>query len=408
MILVNCGNKDFRSEVSLTPSKSITNRVLIIQALSGKYIDIQNESTSDDSIALKNILINLSNYAIDAKESGTAFRFLTAFLSIQEGEYLLTGSERMKRRPVGKLVQALKSLGCEIKYTKSLNYPPLKITGKKVIGGKIVVDASESSQYVSALLLIAPKFSNGLEIELVGEVMSKPYISMTISLMKYFGVEVYFENNKIVVLPGNYLARTIRIENDWSSASFWYQAAALSEGAEIHLKNLSANSIQGDSVIMDIMKQLNIDSIVSNDDIVIKKNLLKAAPAFFEYDFSSCPDLVIPVAFTCAGLRIPSLFSGVRNLRIKESDRLIAIQAELFKAGCRVELLDNSFSIHPIQINNPISMFSSHNDHRMVMAEAMLSMVFNEVAIDEYAPVTKSYPEFWNHLKQAEFNFNVT
>lgn len=408
MILVNCGNKDFRSEVSLTPSKSITNRVLIIQALSGKYIDIQNESTSDDSIALKNILINLSNYAIDAKESGTAFRFLTAFLSIQEGEYLLTGSERMKRRPVGKLVQALKSLGCEIKYTKSLNYPPLKITGKKVIGGKIVVDASESSQYVSALLLIAPKFSNGLEIELVGEVMSKPYISMTISLMKYFGVEVYFENNKIVVLPGNYLARTIRIENDWSSASFWYQAAALSEGAEIHLKNLSANSIQGDSVIMDIMKQLNIDSIVSNDDIVIKKNLLKAAPAFFEYDFSSCPDLVIPVAFTCAGLRIPSLFSGVRNLRIKESDRLIAIQAELFKAGCRVELLDNSFSIHPIQINNPISMFSSHNDHRMVMAEAMLSMVFNEVAIDEYAPVTKSYPEFWNHLKQAEFNFTVT
>ncbi len=408
MILVNCGNKDFRSEVSLTPSKSITNRVLIIQALSGKYIDIQNESTSDDSIALKNILINLSNYAIDAKESGTAFRFLTAFLSIQEGEYLLTGSERMKRRPVGKLVQALKSLGCEIKYTESLNYPPLKITGKKVIGGKIVVDASESSQYVSALLLIAPKFSNGLEIELVGEVMSKPYISMTISLMKYFGVEVYFENNKIVVLPGNYLARTIRIENDWSSASFWYQAAALSEGAEIHLKNLSTNSIQGDSVIMDIMKQLNIDSIVSNDDIVIKKNLLKAAPAFFEYDFSSCPDLVIPVAFTCAGLRIPSLFSGVRNLRIKESDRLIAIQAELFKAGCRVELLDNSFSIHPIQINNPISMFSSHNDHRMVMAEAMLSMVFNEVAIDEYAPVTKSYPEFWNHLKQAEFNFTVT
>jgi 3-phosphoshikimate 1-carboxyvinyltransferase len=408
MIVVNRENRVIQSDILLTPSKSITNRVLVIQALSEEHFDIKNESTSDDSIVLKNILNNLTNYSIDAKESGTAFRFLTAFLSIQEGEYLLTGSERMKRRPVGKLVQALKSLGCEIKYTESLNYPPLKISGKKVIGGKIVVDASESSQYVSALLLIASKFSNGLEIELTGEVISRPYISMTISLMKYFGVEVLSENNRIVVLPGKYRAKSIQIENDWSSASFWYQAAALSDSAEIHLKNLSANSIQGDSVIMDIMKQFNIDSIVSNDDVVIKKNVLKATPAFFEYNFSSCPDLVIPVAFTCAGLRIPSVFSGVRNLRIKESDRLIAIQAELLKAGCRVELLDDSFSIEPIQINQSISMFSSHNDHRMVMAEAMLSMVFNEVSIDDFSPVSKSYPEFRDHLKQAEFSFTVT
>lgn len=408
MIVVNRGNRVIQSEISLTPSKSITNRVLLIQALSEEYFDIQNESNSDDSIVLKNILNNLTNDTIDAKEAGTAFRFLTAFLSIQEGEYLLTGSERMKKRPVGKLVQALQSLGGEINYQESLNYPPLKITGKKISGGKIVIDASESSQFVSALLLIAPKFSNGLEIELAGEVFSRPYISMTVSLMKYFGVDVFSENNKIVVPHGKYRARSIRIENDWSSASFWYLAAALSDSAEIHLKNLSANSIQGDSVIMDIMKQFNIDSIVSNDDVVIKKNVLKATPAFFEYNFSSCPDLVIPVAFTCAGLRIPSVFSGVRNLRIKESDRLIAIQTELLKTGCRVELLDDSFSILPIQINHPISMFNSHNDHRMVMAEAMLSMVFNEVSIDDFSPVSKSYPEFRDHLKQAEFGFTVT
>ncbi len=408
MIVVNRGNRVIQSEISLTPSKSITNRVLLIQALSEEYFDIQNESNSDDSIVLKNILNNLTNDTIDAKEAGTAFRFLTAFLSIQEGEYLLTGSERMKKRPVGKLVQALQSLGGEINYQESLNYPPLKITGKKISGGKIVIDASESSQFVSALLLIAPKFSNGLEIELAGEVFSRPYISMTVSLMKYFGVDVFSENNKIVVPHGKYRARSIRIENDWSSASFWYLAAALSDSAEIHLKNLSANSIQGDSVIMDIMKQFNIDSIVSNDDVVIKKNVLKATLAFFEYNFSSCPDLVIPVAFTCAGLRIPSVFSGVRNLRIKESDRLIAIQTELLKTGCRVELLDDSFSILPIQINHPISMFNSHNDHRMVMAEAMLSMVFNEVSIDDFSPVSKSYPEFRDHLKQAEFGFTVT
>ncbi len=408
MIVVNRGNRVIQSEISLTPSKSITNRVLLIQALSEEYFDIQNESNSDDSIVLKNILNNLTNDTIDAKEAGTAFRFLTAFLSIQEGEYLLTGSERMKKRPVGKLVQALQSLGGEINYQESLNYPPLKITGKKISGGKIVIDASESSQFVSALLLIAPKFSNGLEIELAGEVFSRPYIFMTVSLMKYFGVDVFSENNKIVVPHGKYRARSIRIENDWSSASFWYLAAALSDSAEIHLKNLSANSIQGDSVIMDIMKQFNIDSIVSNDDVVIKKNVLKATPAFFEYNFSSCPDLVIPVAFTCAGLRIPSVFSGVRNLRIKESDRLIAIQTELLKTGCRVELLDDSFSILPIQINHPISMFNSHNDHRMVMAEAMLSMVFNEVSIDDFSPASKSYPEFRDHLKQAEFGFTVT
>lgn len=408
MIVVNRGNRVIQSEISLTPSKSITNRVLLIQALSEEYFDIQNESNSDDSIVLKNILNNLTNDTIDAKEAGTAFRFLTAFLSIQEGEYLLTGSERMKKRPVGKLVQALQSLGGEINYQESLNYPPLKITGKKISGGKIVIDASESSQFVSALLLIAPKFSNGLEIELAGEVFSRPYIFMTVSLMKYFGVDVFSENNKIVVPHGKYRARSIRIENDWSSASFWYLAAALSDSAEIHLKNLSANSIQGDSVIMDIMKQFNIDSIVSNDDVVIKKNVLKATLAFFEYNFSSCPDLVIPVAFTCAGLRIPSVFSGVRNLRIKESDRLIAIQTELLKTGCRVELLDDSFSILPIQINHPISMFNSHNDHRMVMAEAMLSMVFNEVSIDDFSPASKSYPEFRDHLKQAEFGFTVT
>jgi 3-phosphoshikimate 1-carboxyvinyltransferase len=408
MIVVKCGNKAIRSEISLTPSKSITNRVLIIQALSENHFDIQNESNSNDSLVLKNILNDLTNDIIDAKDAGTAFRFLTAFLCIQEGEYYLTGSERMKKRPVGKLVEALQSLGSEIKYLERFNFPPLKITGKKLAGGKIIIDASESSQYVSALLLIAPKFSNGLEIELAGEVFSRPYISMTIFLMKYFGVEVFSENNKIIVPHGKYRARSIRIENDWSSASFWYLAAALSDSAEFCLKNLPINSIQGDSVIKDIMKQFNIDSIVSDDDIVIKRNFLKEIPAFFEYNFSACPDLVIPVAFTCAGLRIPAVFSGVKNLRIKESDRLIAIQAELLKAGCRVELFHDSFSIHPIQASYPISMFNSHNDHRMVMAEAMLSMVFNEVSIDDFSPVSKSYPEFRDHLKQAEFSLTVT
>lgn len=407
MIVVNRSNSNLITEISLTPSKSITNRVLIIQALSEEYFEVQNDSNSDDSFVLKNILKNIKS-VIDVKDAGTSFRFLTAFLSIQNGEYLLTGSERMKKRPVGKLVEALQSLGGKIEYLEKENFPPLKITGGKLSSRKISMDASESSQFVSSLLLIAPKLSNGLEIDLSGTVISRPYISMTVSLMRYFGIEIFSEGNKIIIPSSNYKAKPIFIENDWSSASFWYQAAALSDSSEIVLKNLSKNSIQGDVAIIDIMQQFNVDSIISDKDITLRKSMLKATPDFFEYDFSSCPDLVIPVAFTCAGLRIPAAFRGIKNLRIKESDRLEAIRAELLKAGARIELFDNSFSMHPMPIQFPIPIFNSHGDHRMVMAEAMLSLIFKEISIDKFSPVSKSYPEFWNHLKHAGFTYILT
>ena len=406
MIRIKRGSKIIKTVVSLTPSKSITNRLLIIQALSEQKFKIANQADADDSRTLARILEDQPSI-IDAKDAGTAFRFLTAFLSMQPRTFILTGSERMKMRPVGELVRALQSLGAEINFLEHEDFPPLQINGKSLKGGEIKINASESSQFISALLLIAPKFSDGLKLELTGKIYSRPYLSMTISLMRNFGIEIFDEGNEIYIPHQSYKPVDIKVENDWSSASFWYEIAGLSERSEITLIGLSKNSVQGDVVIAEIMEQFGIQSIVSGDDIILVKKSEAVLPVYFEYDFSDCPDLVIPVAVLCAVRKINSRFTGVKNLRIKESDRLVALKEELQKFGVDLVLDYDSFLINSFSNVDVKEIFQAHNDHRMVMSLAPLALIYDDVLIDDHLPVSKSYPDFWNHLVTAGFQCEI-
>ena len=407
MIRVRKDNKFVDLSVSLPSSKSITNRALIIQALCNERIDIENSSEAEDSKILKSVLNNLPSI-IDVKDAGTTFRFLTAFLSIQPGTFILTGSERMKQRPIGVLVNALREIGADIEFLERNNFPPLKIIGKRLHGGKLSIDAAESSQFISALLLIAPKLTLGLKLELTGKINSIPYIEMTLSLMKYFGISIQRNGNFIDIPCQDYSPKVLRVENDWSSASFWYEISVLSEKSEIVLKGLNKKSIQGDVVIDDIMKKFGVQTFESGEDIVIRKFVNQELPSFFDYDFSSCPDLVLPVATVCAVLKIPSMFRGVKNLRIKESDRLNALKNELIKIGGNLIIEDDLFSIEPGEYLNDETIFHSYNDHRMVMSFAPLALKLNEVIIDDHLPVNKSYPDFWNNLRIAGFECEIT
>ena len=407
MIRIFRNNKIVKAVVPLTPSKSITNRVLIIRALCDEKFEILNHADADDSKILAEILENLTSF-IDAKDAGTVYRFLTAFLSITSGTFFLTGTDRMKNRPIGELVKILQSFGADLKFTEKDNYPPLEIEGKPLRGGIAEIDASESSQFVSALLLIAPMLTEGLKLELKGKINSRPYILMTLSLMQYYGIKVYTEGNFISIPPQKYISQELIVENDWSAASFWYVIAALSDEAEISLRGLFLKSVQGDSVITAIMEAFGVYSIVSGDNVDIIKKSKFIKPELFEYDFSSCPDLVIPLAVICSALKIPSVFNGVSNLKIKESDRLISLKEELSKIGTEVKIQEDSFSLKHSSENKINGMFHSHKDHRIVMALAPLALLYDEVLIDDHLPVSKSYPGFWEQLQSAEFNCTIT
>jgi 3-phosphoshikimate 1-carboxyvinyltransferase len=401
MITIRRQDKTIRALVPLTPSKSITNRALIIRALCEEKFEIRNAATAKDSVILENYLTKLPSF-IDVVDAGTPFRFLTAFLSIQDEIYCLTGNERMKKRPIGKLVDALVSIGADIDYQGDKGFPPIEIRGKKLKGGKISIDASESSQYISALLLIAPKLENGLKIELTGKINSRSYILMTLSLMQFFGIEIKSEGGFISIPPQEYTSMPFRVENDWSAAAFWYQMAALSDESEITLKGLFKQSLQGDAIIDSIMNHFGVNSHISGDNIIVTKQKEAAHTDFFEYDFSSSPDLVMPVAVLAAGLKIPAHFKGVKNLRIKESDRLNSLKTELEKAGSIVMIENDSLLIKP-GASTPRYNFDVHDDHRIAMSLAGMALVNNEVSLNDHTVVEKSYPEFWEQLKEAGF-----
>ncbi len=407
MIRIAAGNRKINAVVPLTPSKSITNRALIIRELAGKNFEIINLADAEDSRILSDILAK-PRELVDVRDAGTAFRFLTAYLSNREGTFLLTGSDRMKKRPVGKLVHALRSIGAEIEFTERENFPPLRINGRKLSGGAVKIDASESSQFISALLMIAPVLEKGLRIELTGKIYSFPYINTTILLMRYFGIEISFDRNIINILPQQYLPKEITVENDWSAASFWYVIVALSEEASVVLKGLSKNSIQGDSVVDQLMKTFGVESMVSGDDIMIFKNKNACLPEYYESDFSGCPDLVIPMSVLCSALRIKSKFNGVKNLRIKESDRLLALKEELKKTGANILLEEDSFSLTSFDGADSNIVFHSYNDHRIVMSLATLAMIRKEVVIDDHLAVNKSYPGFWQQIRAAGFDYIIS
>jgi 3-phosphoshikimate 1-carboxyvinyltransferase len=406
MITVRREGTHLSGTVALTASKSITNRVLIIRALSDEKFDISNKATANDSKILEEILETLTP-EINVEDAGTVFRFLTAYLSIQPGTFILSGNDRMKHRPVGALVDAMRSIGADISYGGEEHYPPVIIAGKELRGGSTSIDASVSSQFVSALLLIAPKLSTGLKLELVGKIASKPYILMTLSLMQYFNVKIKTEGSYISIARQSYMAQPFFVENDWSAASFWYILAAQAESAEILLKGLQRSSVQGDSVISSILEAFGVKSQQAEGGMLITKSSASVPPDVFRYDFTGSPDLVIPLAVLCASLGVPSEFTGVRNLRIKESDRLLALKLELKKTGTMMIIEEDSFTIRPSVDFKTDEIIDCHNDHRMAMAFATLAMRFSNVFINNHLAVNKSYPEFWDQLSRTGFRLEI-
>jgi len=393
-------DKNISGSVTLSGSKSISNRVLIIEALSNSTIEKRNLAEAHDTKLLHQLL-HSNQTVLDAEDAGTAFRFLTGYLAFKEGEWALTGNERMQQRPIGGLVNALRNLGAEISYLKKENFPPLKISGGKLTGDQVLVSAGISSQFVSALLMIAPLMKNGLTIELEGKIVSEPYISMTLSLMNYFGVKHEHHENKIHVPAQSYQPKNIFIESDWSAASYYYEMAALADEVDIELKGLLQNSFQGDAVLSSLMKSFGIITQFQSEALTISKMKTNVVPQN-HFDLSSYPDLAPALFVTAGGLSKQTSFSGLEHLAYKESHRENALRTELGKCGIEVTneggviSVSGKFAAHKPR-------FKTYNDHRMAMALAPLALICDEVLIEDPLVVNKSYPNYWNDLKMLGF-----
>ena len=408
MISISHLTQNIGGEIQLTSSKSESNRALIIRALCGENFEIKNLAPAEDTVVLKSILHtiqhNTSEKFLDVGLAGTAMRFLTAYLTIQRGEWLLTGSARMKERPIKILVTALQQLGADIQYLEKEGFPPLKIKGKELARGQLKIDGSISSQYISALLMIAPKLKNGLQLDFIGELTSKPYVEMTINMMHYFGVHVEQKNNSINVNNGNYKAKDFLVESDWTAASYWYCSVALAKKAEITLCGLKKNSLQGDAIVAKIFKNFGVTTTYFENKVRLTKTSdFRLSTSDFIFNFTNCPDLAQTVAVTCAALGVKARLTGLKTLRIKETDRIAAIQIELRKLGYVVEFENDDLIILPslrtLAMTNAIK---TYNDHRMAMAFAPLALLY-PIKIEDKDVVKKSYPNFWKDLKSVGF-----
>ncbi len=383
-----------KGNVKLPASKSISNRVLIIQALCGQKLEIENLSKADDTEVLQQAL-SKDDSKIDIGHAGTAMRFLTAYFATQEGEKAeLTGSERMQERPIGELVNVLRELGASIEYKNKDDFPPLMIAGKKIKGGSINIDASISSQFISALLLIAPYFENGLEINLKGKIVSKTYIQMTLDVMEHFGVKSNWIKNKIRIKPQEYQPSDYTIELDWSAASYLYSMVAFAKKADVFLQGLSLSSIQGDSILVDMMEPFGVLTKQEENGVRLTKKDI-ALTKELTFDFTDCPDLAQTFIVLCAGLGIKAKIKGVQTLYIKETNRLKALQAELSKLGVSFEK-NSDWYVLSGKVKPSSKPIKTYNDHRMAMAFAPLTILLGEVKIENADVVSKSFPEFWN------------
>lgn len=387
-------------EINLPASKSISNRALILNALSYSVYDVQNLSDCDDTkVMLKAFDSNSNKFDIGA--AGTSMRFLTAFLAKTVGEWEITGSERMKQRPIKILVDALTSLGGKIEYIENEGFPPLKIFGSALMGGEISLDGGISSQYVSALMMIAPYMVNGLKITLTGNIVSKPYILMTAGMMKDFGVKVDFRGNVIDIRPQVYKPTSYTVENDWSAASYWYEILAIAEKGKITLKGLQKNSLQGDSEVVNIFKNLGVETEYHKDSVTINSKPETRNQKLFYYSFTNVPDLAQTVVVTCCLKNIPFEFSGLQSLRIKETNRIVALKNELEKLGFVLKEKDDDKLIWDGETcekqENPA--ISTYEDHRMAMAFAPVVLLF-PIEIENPHVVSKSYPKFWEDLEK--------
>ncbi|MEO8772841.1 MAG: 3-phosphoshikimate 1-carboxyvinyltransferase [Gelidibacter sp.] len=391
-------------KIVITGSKSESNRLLLLQALYPE-LKIKNVSNSDDSEVMQKALKSTS-HLIDISHAGTAMRFLTAFFSTQEGrEITMTGSARMKERPVQVLVEALNALGADISYLETEGCPPLKINGKSLMKDQVSLKANVSSQYISALLLIAPKLKNGLELTLVGEITSVPYINMTLDLLNQIGVKTTFEDNRIKVNPLKSLngeQQTLTVESDWSSASYFYSIVALSPvGTEITLSSYKKDSLQGDSVLADIYTDFGVVTTFNNNAIT----LLKKADCqlnMVDCHLKNAPDIAQTIAVTCFGLGIGCHLTGLHTLKIKETDRLVALKSELEKLGAQVEITNDSLKLKSSANINANVVIGTYHDHRMAMAFAPLGLK-TTLQIEDALVVSKSYPTFWEDLKAIGF-----
>ncbi|MFC6098256.1 3-phosphoshikimate 1-carboxyvinyltransferase [Flavobacterium qiangtangense] len=393
-----------KSEIKVTGSKSETNRLLLLQALFSD-ISLENTSNSDDSeVMIKALIQNPEPEIIDIHHAGTAMRFLTAYFATQENrEVIITGSPRMKERPIKILVEALQQLGATISYEENQGFPPIKIKGKKLSKNKVSLPADVSSQYISALLLIAPKLENGLELNLEGKITSIPYIKMTLALLNEIGVETSFDGNEINVKQLiTHNSKLITVESDWSSASYFYSIVALSEiGTEIKLSSYKENSLQGDSVLAEIYTDLGVETRFENNQITLSKSGNTNLQSVI-LDLNQAPDIAQTIAVTCFGLGIGCHLTGLHTLKIKETDRLEALRIELQKLGADITVTNDSLTLKISSVTERNVAINTYNDHRMAMAFAPLALI-TDIVINDAEVVSKSFPDFWNDLKQIGF-----
>jgi 3-phosphoshikimate 1-carboxyvinyltransferase len=391
--------------IQLVSSKSESNRALIIQALCDETITIKNLSTSDDTNTLKLLLGSYKNSnVLDAHHAGTTYRFLVAFLSCQVGEWTLTGSERMKERPIKILVETLRRNGANINYLEKDGYPPLLIKGSTFDLSNIEIDGSISSQYISALLLLAPSMSKATKISFIDRVISKPYINMTLAIMHYFGAKTKWENGSILIEKTPYKTNSLSIESDWSAASYWYQIVSLNNDSSVEIKGLKKQSFQGDSEVANVFKQLGVETIYKENSISISND--NSPPLRkIELNLNNTPDLAQTIICTCAGLGIEATISGLETLVIKETNRLDALKNELHKFSVDLEIIENHtlYLKDGQTITNPTSSIETYNDHRMAMAFAPLTLLVGSFKINNPEVVSKSYPNYWEDLRSVGF-----
>jgi 3-phosphoshikimate 1-carboxyvinyltransferase len=405
-INISKNNRTVQGRIDLAGSKSISNRALIIQALCEDEFPIYRIANAKDTGTLQQLLAS-KNEVLDAGPAGTTFRFMTAFLSLQQGTQTLTGSKRMKQRPIGVLVEALRKLGANIDYLEKDGFPPLKIgqrtTKQEKNGATLSIPASVSSQYISALLLIAPTLKKGLELTLAGKIVSRPYIQMTLNLMAYFGVKHEWNEQTIIVKPQQYQARPFTVEGDWSAASYYYAVAAFAnDDLHLQLDGLFADSVQGDAVVAKLSEHFGVQSTFNDAGVLLTK-VKNYIIGDFKYNFLECPDIAQTLAVMCGGLGVNGHFSGLETLKIKETDRVNALYQELKKINVYFEeQTDGSCTVSGKAAFRNTPQFPTYEDHRMAMAFAPLAM-FHAVDIEEPEVVGKSYPDFWQDFEKLGF-----
>lgn len=402
--IVSKPDKSLKGSVVLPSSKSIANRALIIHALSYCPYPIENLSDSDDTKVMEQVFSSNTNL-FDIGHAGTAMRFLTAFLSQIVGEWILTGSDRMKQRPIGILVEALTKLGARIEYMEKEGFPPLRIFGSHLKGCVLELDGSVSSQYISALLMIAPTVEGGLTLRLKNKITSRPYIEMTLKLMEQFGVQHAWKGNEIRIAEQRYKARPFSVEADWSGASYWYEMAVLAEEVDVELTGLRTESLQGDAILAQWFEKLGIQTIATEKGSRLTKNA-EALPKFLQLNFIENPDVAQTFAVLCVMKHIPFHFTGLETLKIKETNRIAALQDELAKFGAQItepahgELKwDGTFPLE----KQSLPEIETYHDHRMALAFAPACQMAGPVAILDPMVITKSYPGYWEDLRKVGF-----